>query len=133
MLREAERLGHAELRIQRSDTALTVQRALTQDHPTNTDQRSSISFDQKRAIFDGKSVAKESCYKEFWKQASNPVQKWNTDSNIRRPGTAAAAAAATVAAATATAAVGAASTTPTTVTVVRSNSAISSMSAPGVV
>uniref|UniRef100_A0A915PQL5 PDZ domain-containing protein n=1 Tax=Setaria digitata TaxID=48799 RepID=A0A915PQL5_9BILA len=78
MLHEAERLGNIELRIRRSDNAVIGPRISAENQSPIIDQRSTISFDQKRALFDDKYITKNSNYKGIRKQkhSSPPTRKW---------------------------------------------------------
>ncbi|EJD74422.1 hypothetical protein LOAG_18261 [Loa loa] len=80
MLHEAERVGDIELRIRRSDNAVIGPRISSMENPLlSNDQRSTISFDQKRALFDDKCTVKNSNCKGIRKQKhSSPTRKWST-------------------------------------------------------
>nr|CDQ03926.1 BMA-LIM-8 [Brugia malayi] len=80
MLHEAERIGTIELKIRRSDNAVIA------ENPSSVDQRSTISFDQKRALFGDKCTTKNSNCKGIRKQKHcSPTRKWSTGNINKQP------------------------------------------------
>ncbi|CAG9537389.1 unnamed protein product [Cercopithifilaria johnstoni] len=87
MLHEAERVGDIELRIRRSDNAVIGPRISAENLSPAIDQRSTISFDQKRALFDDKCIAKDSssCKGIRKQKHSSPARKWSTGNVTKHP------------------------------------------------
>ncbi|VDN08113.1 unnamed protein product [Thelazia callipaeda] len=99
MLHEAERTGSVQLRIQRSKNAVAGSflihkflnffelgpRKISEPSATSIDQQSTISFDQKRAMFDKKYTSKDSnndiCKGLRKQNYLSSASKWNTDKN----------------------------------------------------
>lgn len=86
MLHEAERIGTIELKIRRSDNAVIGPRISSAENPSSVDQRSTISFDQKRALFGDKCTTKNSNCKGIRKQKHcSPTRKWSTGNINKQP------------------------------------------------
>ncbi|KAL4002447.1 PDZ domain (Also known as DHR or GLGF) family protein [Acanthocheilonema viteae] len=85
MLHEAERVGDIDLMIRRSDNAVIGPRLSAENPSAATDQQSTISFDQKRALFDDKCTIKNNSCKGIRKQKHSPVRKWSTGNFNKHP------------------------------------------------